>query len=93
MKVHNQAIEAYSQSSVSRVADAKGATPVAKQKESSASSTEAAYLSISQEARELAASSQSTENSKVAELRQKIEAGTFKIDSDLVAQRLLDHLA
>jgi flagellar biosynthesis anti-sigma factor FlgM len=60
--------------------------------ESTASSTgiRAARVSISAEARALAEGDASVDRAKVDRLRQTLQSGRLKFDSQLIAQRLVD---
>lgn len=98
MRVNSQALEAFSQSSVNRAAQAKATESVrAPDKVQAPSSSEAALVAISDEARQMALASQATESTdgadKVAALKDAIEKGTFQLNSQMVAQRIIDRLA
>jgi flagellar biosynthesis anti-sigma factor FlgM len=57
---------------------------------STSTSVRAARVSISAEARALAAGESSVDRAKVDRLRQGIASGSLKFDSQLIAQRLID---
>lgn len=90
MKVHSHALEAYSRvaltpGSASRIAPSPSgaSTPV---------SSEAAQINVSPEARNLAVQSSSVDEKKVAELKAKIDNGTYVVNAQILAARLLDTL-
>ncbi len=93
MRVNNHVLDAYGQRNVDR---ASGAKPeAAKQAEESAKSgsSEAAMLSISGEAKRLAASQAAVDTEKVAAIKSRIDSGDFQIDAQAIARRVLDKLA
>lgn len=57
----------------------------------SGTSVRAAKVSISDEARALASGEPAIDHVKVARLRGALGAGSLKFDSQLVAQRMIDH--
>ena len=88
----NPVLDAYQRMSVNPVG---GATPVQGPAPAAATPTskDHAEVSISAKARGLANEGDTSVNvEKVAELKRKIEAGTFHVDASLVAQRLIDRL-
>jgi flagellar biosynthesis anti-sigma factor FlgM len=95
MKVDDRAISAY-QNTVNlgdRVPRAKGAAPadIARPTGSSTSPTESARVTISAEARQLAAGgAPGVDPAKVAALKEKIANGTLNVDSKVVAERMVD---
>lgn len=97
MRVNSHVLDAYAQRSVERPAEAEttNAANAASQVHSSAKSesSQAATLSISGEARRLAATNPPIDADRVAAVRQRIEAGEFQIDPTLIAKRILDKLA
>ena len=88
----NSALEAYRRVALSPV------TSTSKAAEPQAPATperhpvEAAKLSISTEARELASKGDAQVSKKVESLKAAISDGSFKVNSHLVASRLLDTL-
>jgi negative regulator of flagellin synthesis FlgM len=95
MRINNHALEAFSQHAVARTSQTRPAEPSSSAKVQSTGSSEAATVSISDEARQLAMAGQTPAESaeKVAALKDAIEKGTFQVDTRLIAQRMLDHLA
>lgn len=91
----NPVLDAYQRGGVSKVGAAKPAEqtgPVAPSA-SGGVSTSAVEVSISPQARDLAAnSSQPVNHAKVEDVKSRISQGTFQIDSKVVAQRLLSAL-
>jgi flagellar biosynthesis anti-sigma factor FlgM len=91
----NPVLDAYQRGGVSKVGAAKPAEPAAAAtaNASSGPSTSAVEVSISPQARDLAASSSQPVNyAKVEAVKSKIADGTFHIDSKVVAQKLLSAL-
>jgi flagellar biosynthesis anti-sigma factor FlgM len=90
----NPVLDAYQRGGVSKVGAAKPVEqtgPVAPSV--GGASTSAVEVSISSHARDLAAhSSQPVNHAKVEDVKNKINQGTFHIDSKVVAQRLLSAL-
>ena len=90
----NPVLDAYQRGGVSKV----GATKAVEQTGAPAvstggASTSAVEVSISSQARDLAAhASQPVNHAKVEDVKSKISQGTFRIDSQLVAKRLLSAL-
>ena len=91
----NPVLDAYQRGGVSKVGAAKPAeqagavTPSA----SGGPSSPAVEVSISSQARDLAASSgQPINHAKVEDVKNRINQGTFHIDSQAIAQRLLSAL-
>ena len=91
----NPVLDAYQRGGVSKVGAAKAvehsnaATPSAGNGPGSA----AVEVSISTHARDLAASSSAPVNyAKVEDVKSRLAQGTFKVDSHVVAQRLLSAL-
>jgi negative regulator of flagellin synthesis FlgM len=85
----NPALDAYQRfavKSVSSAQRAEGAEGVAPRPKA----TEAAKVSISSEARELASGGGQVNTQKVDRLKAAIADGSFRVDSNIVAQRLLD---
>ena len=94
MRINSHALEAFSQSSVNRASQPNGPEARPVEKVPSAAPTDAALVAISDEARQLALASQSTDQTdKVATLKDTVEKGTFQLNSQMVAQRIIDRLA
>jgi flagellar biosynthesis anti-sigma factor FlgM len=94
MKIDNRVLNAYQRSGVTGVTGkgpAQAPAPVASEKSPGAG--EAAKVTISAEARALAKASPDFDPAKVDALKQKVDAGEYKVDSQTVARRLLDKLA
>ncbi|MEO6602319.1 MAG: flagellar biosynthesis anti-sigma factor FlgM [Polyangiaceae bacterium] len=91
----NPVLDAYQRGGVSKVGAAKPveqAGPAAPSAAGSAS-TSAVQVSISSQAKDLAANaSQPINHAKVEDVKNKISTGTFHIDSKLVARNLLSAL-
>ena len=92
MKINTRAIDAYQRvAAVAQKPSVAGPSTVA---DTERRPSEAASVSISPEARALAKASEAPfDAQKVASLKQQVDAGTYKVDSNVVAQRLLDKLA
>jgi flagellar biosynthesis anti-sigma factor FlgM len=91
----NPVLDAYQRGGVSKVGAAKPAEQagVVAPSTSGGPSNAAVEVSISSQARDLAAnSSQPIDHAKVEDVKNRINQGTFQIDSTLVAQRLLSAL-
>jgi len=92
----NPVLDAYQRGGVSKVGAAKPAEHAGAIAPSAGGgpSTSAVEVSISSQARDLAAanSSQPINHAKVEDVKNKISQGTFQIDSRVVAQRLLSAL-
>lgn len=83
----NPALDAYQRMSVQKV----GSTPTVERPQGSiqGKGAEAAQVSISSEARKLAASSPEVDVQKVEALKARLAAGTFKINPEEIAARLV----
>jgi len=91
----NPVLDAYQRGGVNQVGAAKPAEQAgpAAPSASGGPSSAAVEVSISAAARDLAAnSSQPINHAKVEDVKNRIAQGTFKIDSQVVAQRLLSTL-
>lgn len=90
----NPVLDAYQRGGVSKVGAAKPAEQTGPALPSSgAASSSAVEVSISAQARDLAANaSQPINHAKVEDVKNRIAQGTFQIDSKVVAQRLLSAL-
>jgi flagellar biosynthesis anti-sigma factor FlgM len=85
----NPALDAYQRfavKSVSSAQRAEGTNGAARPPQP----TEAAKVSISTEARELASGSGQVNTQKIERLKAAITEGSFRVDSTIVAQRMLD---
>jgi flagellar biosynthesis anti-sigma factor FlgM len=65
-------------------------TPATSESGSSTTSVRAARVSISAEARALAEGEPGVDRAKVERLRQGLQSGSLKFDSQVIAQRLVD---
>ena len=91
----NPVLDAYQRGGVSKVGAAKPAEQAAPATPSASSgaSSSAVEVSISSQARDLAAnSSQPVNHAKVESVKSQISQGTFQVDSKKVAERLLSAL-
>ena len=90
----NPVLDAYQRGGVSKVGAAKPVEQAGAAAPSAGSaSTSAVEVSISSQARDMAANvGQPINHAKVEDVKNKISQGTFHIDSKLVAQRLLSAL-
>jgi negative regulator of flagellin synthesis FlgM len=89
----NPALDAYQRASVQPVSS----TPQAQGASGESviptrQATQAAKVSISEEARALASEPPPVNSEKVEALRESIRAGTFQVDSKQIAEELLDDL-
>ncbi len=93
MKIHSQALNAYGKGTITgpaapRPMERSGAEP-----HKPPTSTEAAEIKISEKARELAAAStNAVDAAKVERLKAEIEQGNYRVNSQVLAMRLLDRL-
>ncbi len=89
----NSALEAYRRVALSPVNSASKAAEPQAPASAERTPAEAAKVSISTEARELASKGDpKVSSSKVESLKAAVSDGTFKVNSHLVASRLLDTL-
>jgi len=91
----NPVLDAYQRGGVSKVGAAKPAEPAGPATPSvgGGPSTSAVQVSISAQAKDLAANASPPINhAKVEDVKSRISAGTFHIDSKVVAQKLLSAL-
>ena len=90
----NPVLDAYQRGGVSKVGAAKSVDQAAPAAPSSGgASTSAVEVSISSQAKELASSSgKSVDFTKVEDVKSRINDGSFKVHSQLVAQRLYSAL-
>jgi flagellar biosynthesis anti-sigma factor FlgM len=91
MKVHSHAIDAYARTALASTTPARPVEPAATQVTSN--SNEAAQVTVSDEARALAAkSAQGIDEAKVATLKKQIEEGEYRVNPQIIAMRILDSL-
>jgi len=93
MKIGSRIVDAYMKTSLvgatSPARPSQGASPTA-----APSHTDAAQVTISEEARALmAGASAPVDHNKIEALKTKIAEGTFKVDPHAVAKRIVDKLA
>jgi flagellar biosynthesis anti-sigma factor FlgM len=65
-------------------------SPVPSERPGSGTAIRAARVSISDEARALANGEPAIDRAKVSRLREGIQSGTLRFDSQLIAQRMID---
>ena len=92
MKVHSHALEAYSRTALSSVSGARPAPKSSETEARPAVEQEAAYVSVSKEARELASQSAGYDEKKVAALKAQVDGGQYHVNPQILAMRLLDTL-
>jgi flagellar biosynthesis anti-sigma factor FlgM len=91
MKVHTHAIDAYARTALASTTPARPVEPPATQVTSS--NNEAAQVTVSDEARALAAKSGSgVDAKKVAALKNQIENGEYRVNPQMLAMRILDSI-
>ena len=91
MKVHSHAIDAYARTALSSTTPARPVEPPAAQVTSS--NNEAAQVTVSDEARALAAKSGSgVDAKKVAALKKQVEDGEYRVNPQMLAMRILDSI-
>jgi len=90
----NPALDAYHRMAISPVGAARPASRVEQTSSSDSASTQAAEVKISAHARDLAAEAteRGVDVQKVDALKQRIAEGSFRIDSQTVASRMLEQL-
>jgi flagellar biosynthesis anti-sigma factor FlgM len=91
----NPVLDAYQRGGVSKVGAAKAVeqSNLAAPSTSTSANSSAVEVSISPQARDLAANASAPVNhAKVEDVKSKLASGNFKIDSHVVAQRLLSAL-
>jgi flagellar biosynthesis anti-sigma factor FlgM len=92
MKVHSQALDAYVRTSVLPVGGARPTAPAATGSAGPVAN-ESAHVTISAEARDLAAGAASKiDAAKVAELKEQLSQGTYQVNSQILANFLLERL-
>jgi flagellar biosynthesis anti-sigma factor FlgM len=88
MKVHSNAIDAYARTALSSTTPARPVEPPATQV--SSSSNEAAQVTVSNEARALAAKGGAgMDEQKVASLKKQIADGEYHVNPQILAMRIL----
>lgn len=89
----NPALDAYQRASIQPVSSTEQARGASSEGAPARQVTQAAKVTISKEARELAAGEEPPVNSqKIEALRDSIRAGTFQVDSKQIAEELLEDL-
>jgi flagellar biosynthesis anti-sigma factor FlgM len=89
MKVHSNAIDAYARTALASTTPARPIEPPATQIPNS--NNEAAQVTVSPEARALAASGGAgVDETKVAQLKKQIEEGEYRVNSQKLAMRILE---
>lgn len=97
MKVNSRDLQAYGRTTAPSVEEARKAQSVASEQTAKATRVDssAVKVTISDEARKLAAAQVVTKpasSQKVAELKEKIARGEFRVDAQKVAQKMVDAL-
>jgi flagellar biosynthesis anti-sigma factor FlgM len=91
MKVHSHAIDAYARTALASTTPARPVEPPATQVASS--SNEAAHVTVSAEARALAASGGAgIDETKVAALKKQIADGEYRVNPQMLAMRIIESL-
>jgi len=91
MKVHSHAIDAYARTALNSTTPARPVEPPAAQ--STSNSNEAAQVTVSDEARALAAKGGGgIDEQKVAALKKQIADGEYRVNPQMLAMRILDAL-
>ncbi|MET0592693.1 MAG: flagellar biosynthesis anti-sigma factor FlgM [Polyangiaceae bacterium] len=89
MKVHSHAIDAYARTALASTTPARPVEPPAT--EVTNNSNEAAQVTVSPEARALAAGGGANfDEAKVAQLKKQIEEGEYRVNSQKLAMRILE---
>lgn len=86
MRINGHAIDAYSRVALTP----QGSTPKVATSNQSAGSGEAAEVNVSDEAKALAATA--SNEKKVADLKASVDNGTYRVNTQILAARLLDTL-
>jgi len=89
MKVQSNAVQAYARTALNPVAPAPAQQPAAESSQA-VNNDEAAQVSISAEARALAAQGKAVDEAKVAALREQIQRGELHVNPQILALRILD---
>ena len=91
MKVHSHAIDAYARTALASTTPARPVEPAATQVTSN--NNEAAQVTVSDEARALAAKSAGgIDEAKVAALKKQVDEGEYRVNPQIIAMRILDSL-
>jgi flagellar biosynthesis anti-sigma factor FlgM len=91
MKVHSHAIDAYARTALASTTPARPVEPPATQVTSNTG--EAAHVTVSDEARALAANGGSgVDEKKVAALKKQIDDGQYRVNPQMLAMRILDSI-
>ena len=91
MKVHSHAIDAYARTALASTTPARPVEPAATQVTNS--SNEAAQVTVSDEARALAAKGGGgIDEMKIAALKKQIDEGEYRVNPQIIAMRILDSL-
>ena len=93
MKISNQALQAYGRATTSSTTAPTTAGSDKSQAQQATAGTDPAQVSISAEARALASASSSYNEAKVSSIKSKIANGTYQVDPQQIAQRMLDESA
>jgi flagellar biosynthesis anti-sigma factor FlgM len=86
MKVQSHAVQAYSRTALNPAVPAQPVAEVS----TPTSSDEAAHVTLSPEARELAIKKSGVDQEKVSALRSKIDSGELAVNTQMLALRMLD---
>lgn len=93
MKGINPALDAYQRVGVTPVSAARPADPVASPRDPDVAQTQAAKVSISSTARELASQVDEGVNAdRIQELKLRIEQGNLQVNPQTIAAKMLDAL-
>jgi flagellar biosynthesis anti-sigma factor FlgM len=91
MKVHSHAIDAYARTALASTTPARPVEPATTQVTSN--NNEAAQVTVSDEARALAAKNAGgIDEAKVAALKKQIDEGEYRVNPQIIAMRILDSL-
>lgn len=94
MRVNSQALDAFTQSSVNRTAQTRGVESRQAERVASSDPSDAAVVAISKEARDLALKNDAPiRTDKVQGLKDAISGGTFQVNSQMIARRVIDYIA
>ncbi len=93
MRVNSHVLDAYGQQGVDRAAKTKSESANLPEQSKQPDSTQATSLSISNEAKRLAAANAAVDTEKVAAIKNRIESGEFEVNPTKIAEKILDHLA
>jgi flagellar biosynthesis anti-sigma factor FlgM len=89
MKVQSHAIQAYARTALNPVAPAPVQQPAAEPSQP-VNNDEAVQVTLSAEARQLAAQQSGIDHEKVNALREKVDNGELKVNPQILAMRILD---